>query len=199
MSTKHYYQVRIENKNDPDDVISVISGKDKSAAYRVLEKSFNNDFVIISEGNLPKNIKLYHIIEAEYTPKSASGRWTKTLSSYGIKKADIKTLDYIEVDGDKYWRLISKLDIHYYEIAKGRGLGLQLFISKQSKEIIDKAISTEQEPLVIKGTDFPYWFEVNGQLLPSQEKNWFLYLYNEFAIIDKSMLETLKKEPTKKA
>jgi hypothetical protein len=98
---------------------------------------------------------------------------------------------------DLRWRLI--YPIHYYEIAKGRGLGLQLFISKQSKEIIDKAISTEQEPLVIKGTDFPYWFEVNGQLLPSQEKNWFLYLYNEFAIIDKSMLETLKKEPTKKA
>lgn len=68
MSAKHYYQVRIENKNDPDDVISVIPGKAKSAAYRVLEKSFNNDFVIISDGNLPKNIKSYHIIEAEYTP-----------------------------------------------------------------------------------------------------------------------------------
>lgn len=199
MSTKHYYQVRIENKNDPDDVISVIPGKAKSAAYRVLEKSFNNDFVIISDGNLPKNIKSYHIIEAEYTPKSASGRWTKTLSNYGIKKADIKTLDYIEVDGDKYWRLINALNIHYYETAKSRELGLQLFISKQSKEIIDKAISTEQEPLVIKGTDFPYWFEVNGQLLPSQEKNWFLYLYNEFSVLDKSMLETLKKELTKKS
>ncbi len=199
MSAKHYYQVRIENKNDPDDVISVIPGKANSAAYRVLEKNFNNDFVVIADGKFPKNIKVYHIIEAEYTPKSASGRWTKTLSNYAIKKTDIKTLDYIEVDGIKYWRLINALGIYYYEIAKSHESGLRLFISKQHKEIIDKAISTKQEPLVIKGTDFPYWFEVDGQLLPSKEKNWFLYLYNEFAILDKAMLETLKNEPTKKA
>ena len=71
------------------------------------------------------------------------------------------------------------------------------------KEVIEKVTNifkTEYKPLVIKNTDFPYWFDVDGKLFPSEEPNWFLYLYQTYNYISRASLENYKgQSSTKKA
>lgn len=86
------------------------------------------------------------------------------------------------------------LDVPYYNI------GSCVYAPKEAIETVKKVLKTEYKPLVIKNTDFPYWFDVEGRLLPSEEPNWFLYLYQTFNVVSRDSLENYKgKSSTKKS
>ena len=52
-----------------------------------------------------------------------------------------------------------------------------------------EAINKEQQAFVIKGTDWPYWFKVAGQLIPSTTSNWFKHLNLKYNYVAEAALE----------
>ena len=57
---------------------------------------------------------------------------------------------------------------------------------------LHEAVKKEQQPLVIKGTDWPYWFKVAGQLIPSTTSNWFKHLLIKYNYVAEASLEPYK-------
>jgi len=52
-----------------------------------------------------------------------------------------------------------------------------------------EAVKKEQQPFAIKGTDWPYWFKVAGQLIPSTTSNWFKHLLIKYNYVAEASLE----------
>lgn len=52
-----------------------------------------------------------------------------------------------------------------------------------------EAVKTEQQAFAIKGTDWPYWFKVAGQLIPSTTSNWFKHLLIKYNYVAEASLE----------
>ena len=65
-------------------------------------------------------------------------------------------------------------------------------LQKKAIEKVANALKTEYKPLVIKNTNFPYWFDVEGELLPSKEPNWFLFLYQNYNYVSRTSLENFE-------
>jgi hypothetical protein len=59
---------------------------------------------------------------------------------------------------------------------------------------LHEAVKKEQQHLVIKGTDWPYWFKVAGQLIPSTTSNWFKHLLIKYNYVAEASLEPYKGE-----
>lgn len=107
----------------------------------------------------------------------------------------MKRLDYVEVDPN-YTQIIFAdiFEIPYYSTNRG-----VVYIPKEKAEVLEKIITSEYKPLVINGTDYPYWYDVEGKLLPAETPNWFLYLYEKFRVISRNQLEEYKAKKTKKS
>lgn len=52
-----------------------------------------------------------------------------------------------------------------------------------------EAVTKEQQAFAIKGTDWPYWFKVAGQLIPSTTSNWFKHLLIKYNYVAEASLE----------
>ena len=198
MSRRHYFQVRIENIKDENDTELIVPGKITSNEGKGAKQIFDKNFLQLDLWYLPDTIKLYHLVEAEYTPSSSRGRWTENESETAIKISDVEAFNFVEIS-NKFWRLIQSIDIKYYLTKNVNSAGFKVFISKEDKDTIEAAVKNDQKPLVIKGTNFPYWFKIGSNLLHSEEKNWFVYLSNQFNILDESVLVELKDNKKKAA
>ena len=67
-------------------------------------------------------------------------------------------------------------DVHYYT-------------DFEKLKAMHEAINKEQQAFVIKGTDWPYWFKVAGQLIPSTTSNWFKHLNLKYNYVAEATLE----------
>lgn len=116
-------------------------------------------------------------------------------NSYNISKADIEKLKWEKVNSDLSGVFYKQfLDMPYYCI------GEVMYAPKEAIEKVTNALKTEYKPLVIKNTNFPYWFDVEGKLFPSKEPNWFLFLYQNYNYVSRTSLENFEvKSSTKKA
>lgn len=54
---------------------------------------------------------------------------------------------------------------------------------------VHEAVKKEQQAFAIKGTDWPYWFKVAGQLIPSTTSNWFKHLLIKYNYVAEASLE----------
>ena len=98
-------------------------------------------------------------------------------------KSEIEALGFVPLTKN-YENIIGDLDVKYYHIYGG-----DYYVSPIDLKRIERAVETEQKPLVLKGTDWPYWFKVEGKLIPSTTSNWFNYLYRDRKIVTEKMLE----------
>ena len=118
-----------------------------------------------------------------------------TVVNISINNNDLKRLDYVEVDPNYAQIIFANIfEIPYYSTNAG-----VVYIPKEKAEFLEKVITSEYKPLVIKGTDYPYWYDVEGKLLQAETPNWFLYLYEKFGIISRNQLEEYKAKKTKKS
>lgn len=94
-------------------------------------------------------------------------------------KCDIDNLGFIPTNIDL--KLLNDLKASYY---------IDDNVVYASPEAIDKAtrfIKANLKPLVIEGTQWPYWFEFEGNYFPSPTSSFKKYLLN-YNIVDKSTL-----------
>lgn len=129
----------------------------------------------------------------QYYAQAESHEWNKREKRFIIRgyntnyeyylKSEIEALGFVPLTKN-YENMIGVLDVKYYHIYNGG-----YYVSPIDLKRIEKAVETEQKPLVLKGTDWPYWFKVDGELIPSTTSNWFNYLYTDRKIITEKMLE----------
>jgi hypothetical protein len=67
-------------------------------------------------------------------------------------------------------------DVHYYT-------------DFEKLKELHEAVKKEQQAFAIKGTDWPYWFKVAGQLIPSTTSNWFKHLLIKYNYVADAALE----------
>lgn len=169
-------------------VIRKMQGHDLYGEYEnetEAKKELNEKFVKLWNHNIP-NLE-------EYYEETESHNWNEREKRFIIRghntnyeyylKSDIETLGFVPLTKN-YENMIGVLNVKYYHIYNG-----DYYVSPEDFKKIKKAIETEQKPLVLKGTDWPYWFKVDGELIPSTTSNWFNYLYNDRKILVEKMLE----------
>lgn len=71
-------------------------------------------------------------------------------------------------------RTLSNEDFHY---------GIKSTIEKLSK-----LFEESQQPYVIEGSDWPYWFRIDNKTIPSNTSNWFRFLYEKYNFFAKDFL-----------
>ena len=149
------------------------------------DKLLKEKFVKIWNHNIPGLEEYYALDE--------SHNWNKREKRFIIRgynanheyylKSEIEALGFVPLTKN-YENIIGDLDVKYYHIYGG-----DYYVSPIDLKRIERAVETEQKPLVLKGTDWPYWFKVEGKLIPSTTSNWFNYLYRDRKIVTEKMLE----------
>lgn len=178
---------KIVSKKD-DRVVTSLKCRRGSDEAREFIAAFKRGYTEINwSQSLPDDIQIYELIE--------DCGYDHTVVNSSINNDDLKRLDYVEVDPN-YTQIIYAgiFEIPFYSTNKG-----VVYIPKEKAEVLEKIITSEYKPLVIKGTDYPYWYDVEGKLLPAETPNWFLYLYEKFRIISRNQLEEYKAKKTKKS
>lgn len=177
---------KIWNERTKEAVESIVARPRSKEKVSFIDK-FHTEYLEINHHNFPNDeFDVYQLVEA-YDGCSY------TISYNNIHKADVEKLNWekvhLNLTGVFYRQL---LDLPYYTI------GNCIYAPKEAIEKVVKALKTEYKPLVIKNTDFPYWFDVEGKLLPSEEPNWFLYLYQNYGYISRASLENFKGKSSAK-
>lgn len=130
-----------------------------------------------------------------YTSKAGYER-NFALREDTIKKYNLTEIDDYCNENKALWpiyRLARDFDIPYMNV-KGRGNITKHYINFPMFEKLIEAVNTKQQPYVIEGTDWPYWFNFNGKLLPSNTSNWFKYFQEEYDYISPTSLVPYKGE-----
>lgn len=52
---------------------------------------------------------------------------------------------------------------------------------KSTIEKLSKLFEESQQPYVIEGSDWPYWFKIDNKVIPSNTSNWFKFLYEKYS------------------
>ena len=178
---------KIISKKD-DRVLASIKCRGNSDEAREFISAFKRGYTEINwSRGLSDDVQIYELIE--------DCGYDHTVVNSSINNNDLKRLDYVEVDPN-YAQIIFAgiFEIPYYSTNAG-----VVYIPKEKAEVLEKIITSEYKPLVIKGTDYPYWYDVEGKLLPAETPNWFLYLYEKFRVISRNQLEEYKAKKTKKS
>ena len=163
-----------------------VDGVEKGKENR--NKELKDMFVVLWNHNLSG-------LEEHYA-QTEDHEWDKKKKDFVIRaydtsynyymKAEVEALGFVPLPKG-YDRFIGDLSVKYYHIYQG-----DYFVSPEDLEKITKAVETEQKPLVLKGTDWPYWFKVEGKLIPSTTSSWFNFLYKDRQIVTEKMLEVYK-------
>lgn len=113
-----------------------------------------------------------------------------------IKKYNLTEIDDYCNENKALWqiyRLAKGFDIPFMNV-KCKGNITKHYINRPMFEKLIQAFNTKKQPYAIEGTDWPYWFDFEGKLLPSNTSNWFRYLQEEFNYISPTALVPYKGE-----
>lgn len=176
-------------KKDYDTfVIRKMKGHDIYGEYEKetdAKEELKEKFIVLWNHNIPGLKEYYEETESHEWDKREKRFITRgynTNYEYYLKH-EIEALGFVPLTKG-YENFIGVLDVKYYHIYQG-----DYYVSPEDLKKIEKAIETEQKPLVLKGTDWPYWFKVEGKLIPSTTSSWFNFLYTEKKIVTEKMLE----------
>lgn len=111
------------------------------------------------------------------------------IRNFALKEDTIKKYNLIEIDDycdeKSLWSIYSILNefgIPYINI-RIVGSSVKHYTDfEKFKKLVEK-VNVKQQPLVIEGTDWPYWFNFEGKLVPSNTSNWFKYLQTAYNYI----------------
>lgn len=178
---------KIVSKKD-DRVLASIKCRGNSDEAREFISAFKRGYTEINwSRGLSDDVQICELIE--------DCGYDHTVVNSSINNNDLKRLDYVEVDPNYAQIIFANIfEIPFYSTNAG-----VVYIPKEKAEVLEKIITSEYKPLVIKGTDYPYWYDVEGKLLPAETPNWFLYLYEKFRVISRNQLEEYKAKKTKKS
>lgn len=86
-------------------------------------------------------------------------------------------------------------DERLFSLAKDFGFpaiqakGWKYFVRKEDIAKIENITKNDYKPFALKGSDWPYWFKVNGKLIKSRTSSWKNYLYTQYNYVTEESLE----------
>lgn len=179
---KSYYTFEIRRQKEGDIYFTspTSDGREMTSNRDCLSYAYNNDF----EDELPS----YFFVKTEHTWNKKTKSYDETY--YNIDRGYVmlcltKSIGLVEVEKDIFGLAVT-LEVPYLSTNKG------YFIKAEDKAKLDEIIKTEYKPYVLKGTDWPYWFDVNGELVNSPTSSWANYLFTQHNIVSKTALESYK-------
>lgn len=176
----HSYEETIKtwDKNERDEAISYVKSEGLYVSnYSDMEFPF---YALIDTAEFKERGTTYtekHNILRDFA------LYEDTVKKYGLVEVD----DYLSMN--RLWpiyRMLDKFDIPYINVKVGGDIKHYTDLDKLKKLV--ELVNVEQLPLVVKGTDWPYWFNIEGKLIPSKTSNWFKYLQIEFDYVSPSSL-----------
>jgi hypothetical protein len=104
-----------------------------------------------------------------------------------VKDETLKSLGFVNIEG------VEGSELYHFARELGfRTLQTGAFGFMVHKEDIEKAKNIAQDdykPFVLKGSDWPYWFKVNGKLIKSRTSSWKNYIYTQYGYLTEESLE----------
>lgn len=118
-----------------------------------------------------------------------------TTRDFAFKEDTIEKYKLTEIDDylnekhlwNIYHHMLNEFNIPYIIIKTIDGT-IKHYTNLEKFEKLVEAVNVKQQPLVIEGTDWPYWFNFEGSLIPSNTSNWFKYLQTKFNYISPASL-----------
>lgn len=176
----HSYEetVKIWDKNDRFDAVAYVKSEGLYVSnYSNMEFPY---YALIDTSEVKERGSIY---PEKYYIHRDFALYEDTIKKYGLAEVD----DYLSKN--HLWpiyRMLDKFDIPYINVKVGGDIKHYTDLDKLKKLV--ELINVEQLPLVVKGTDWPYWFNIEGKLIPSKTSNWFKYLQIEFDYVSPSSL-----------
>lgn len=176
----HYYEETIKtwDKNDRVDAVAYVNSEGFYVSY-YSDMEFPL-YALIDINEVKERGTTYtekHYIQRDFA------LYEDTIKKYGLVEVD----DYLSKNCLwPIYRMLGKFGIPYINVRIGGDIKHYTDLDKLKKLV--ELVNVEQQPLVIKGTDWPYWFNFEGKLIPSKTSNWFKYLQIEFDYVSPSSL-----------
>lgn len=120
-----------------------------------------------------------------YTDK----RTISTSGLFALKEDTIEKYNLTEVDDylneKNLWSAYRMLDDFHIPYINVRTVGSDIkhYTDFDKFKTLVEKVNVKQQPLVIEGTDYPYWFNFEGELISSNTSNWFKYLQTKYNYI----------------
>lgn len=169
-----------------DEDVKTWNKDERDAAFAYAKSEGVN---VMNYGNM--NFPYYSLIKkTEY--KQQGETYTEKdyyIRSFALKEDTIKKYNLTEVDDyldEKHlwpvYKMLEVFHIPYINIRICDGIVKHYTNFKMLEKLIE-TVNVKQQPLAIEGTDWPYWFNFKGELIPSKTSNWFKYLQITFNYI----------------
>lgn len=187
---KKYFSL-VRDSNFPYDEEIVKSWDEHDAAFEYVKSECIN---VTSYGNM----EFPYYCFASMTDYKEHGKISTdkdyiiryfTLKEDTIKKYNLQEVDNY-LDENHLWpvyHMLEKFNIPFINIKTVGGVVKHYTNLEKLKKLIE-VVNVKQQPLVIEGTDWPYWFNFEGELIPSKTSNWFKYLQTTFDYISPTSL-----------
>lgn len=169
------------------EIIKIWNENDSDAA---LEYKRNNGIQVSNCGNMQFPFySLIKMIEYEERGVTYTDKTTVTSSGFALKEETIEKYNLTEVDDylneKNLWsayRMLEDFHIPYINVKTDDGDTKHYTDFDKFKMLVEK-VNVKQQPLVVEGTDYPYWFNFEGELISSNTSNWFKYLQTKYNYI----------------
>lgn len=195
---KKYFSLVVEGSLYGEEPKRTWSADERDKAFAYVR---DEGVYFSSYGNM--QFPIYSLLEMTEYKEYGDEYFNKHHCKYGfaLKEDTIEKYNLTEIDdycneNKAFWSV--------YYLAKDFGIPFMSFKTKDgiTKHYINfpmfekliQAVNTKKQPYVLDGTDWPYWFDFEGKLLPSNTSNWFKYLQIKFDYISPTALVPYKGE-----
>lgn len=101
-----------------------------------------------------------------------------------VKSEYLKSQGFIIVDDSELYNFARDLGFRALQIRK-----FNRAVHIEDLEKIKNIAQNDYKPFVLKGSDWPYWFKVNGKLIKSRTSSWKNHIYTQYGYITEESLE----------
>ena len=101
-----------------------------------------------------------------------------------VKNERLEQLGFVNVDDSEIYHFARELGFRTLQTGC-----FGLMVHKEDIEKVKDIAQNDYKPFVLKGSDWPYWFKVNGKLIKSRTSSWKTYIYKQFGYITEDSLE----------
>ena len=179
---KDYNTYQISKYHDDNSIL-------KEGSEAEVKSFWTTEMVRLPRCRYIPSLSEYSLYEFEHQWRKYDKKYVKyehCINNERYIKSEVEKLGFVKIDGQLY-PLVDYLKRGYYEDANW-----DYYVSPETKALLDEILKKEQKPLVFMGSDWPYYFDIGGELVPSETSSWFLFLNKKCGILTRDMLEVYK-------
>ena len=107
-----------------------------------------------------------------------------TFGEMYVKDETLKSLGFVKVEDSEIYHFARELGFRTLQTGC-----FGFMVNKEDIEKVKDIAQNDYKPFVLKGSDWPYWFKVNGKLIKSRTSSWKNYVYTQYGYLTEESLE----------